>query len=43
MRNLPKGIHANFISQCHVCGAEITVRDGRVTPHECRIELEETL
>lgn len=40
MRNLPKGIHANFTSQCHVCGAEITVTNGRIEWHECRNDLD---
>lgn len=36
MRNLPKGVWANFTSTCHVCREEITVRDGRPERHECR-------
>lgn len=36
MRNLPKGVWANFTSTCHICQGEITVRDGRLERHECR-------
>jgi len=36
-RTKPKGIHANFRTDCG-CGAEITVTNGRIDPHQCRIE-----
>jgi hypothetical protein len=34
MKTKPKGIHANFRTDCH-CGAEITVSNGRVDSHNC--------
>jgi hypothetical protein len=40
MRNLPKGLHANFTTTCHVCGEERTVTNGKPDPHHCRIELD---
>jgi len=33
-RTKPKGIHANFRTDCG-CGGEITVTNGRVDHHEC--------
>ena len=40
MKTKPKGIHANFRTDCG-CGGEITVTNGRIDPHQCRIELPE--
>lgn len=40
MKTKPRGIHANFTSQCHVCGGEIVVKDGRPERHECRTGLD---
>lgn len=34
MKTKPKGIHANFRTDCH-CGAEITISNGRIDRHEC--------
>jgi hypothetical protein len=31
----PKGIHANFTTDCSTCGAELTVTGGRIDRHEC--------
>jgi len=36
-RTKPKGIHATFRTDCG-CGGELTVTNGRVDPHQCRIE-----
>ena len=36
MKTKPKGIHANFQSECFKCSGNITVTNGRVDPHECR-------
>lgn len=30
----PRGIHATFTTTC-TCGAELTVTNGRIDPHEC--------
>jgi len=35
MKTKPKGIHANFRTDCH-CGAELTVTNGRIDQHQCR-------
>ena len=35
MKTKPRGIHANFRTDCP-CGAELTVRNGRIDPHQCR-------
>ena len=32
----PRGIHANFSSDCWKCGDEITVTNGRPERHDCR-------
>lgn len=40
MRNLPKGVWANFTTVCHVCGGDISVRDARPERHTCRIDLD---
>lgn len=34
-RTKPRGIHANFQSECHLCGGEITVSNGRIDNHRC--------
>jgi hypothetical protein len=34
MKTKPKGIHANFATDCQ-CGSELTVTNGRVDKHEC--------
>jgi hypothetical protein len=35
MKTKPRGIHATFVTDCP-CGAELTVTNGRLDPHECR-------
>lgn len=34
MKTKPKGIHANFSTDCP-CGAELTVTNGRIDNHRC--------
>jgi len=41
MKTKPKGIHATFASECFKCADVITVTNGRIDPHQCRIELTE--
>lgn len=38
MKTKPKGIHANFVTSCHACRGDLTISNGRVDPHTCRIE-----
>ena len=38
MKTKPKGIHATFESSCFKCADVITVSNGRIDPHQCRIE-----
>lgn len=40
MNPKPRGIHANFTSTCVMCGAEITVSNGKPDPHTCRVDLD---
>lgn len=35
MKTKPRGIHANFQTECAHCRADITVTNGRPAPHEC--------
>jgi hypothetical protein len=35
MKTRPKGIHATFATDCHECGSERTISNGRVDPHNC--------
>ena len=35
MKTKPRGIHANFVTQCATCYCPMTVTNGRVDPHEC--------
>ena len=35
-----KGAWANFTTTCNICGVCITVKDGRLEPHHCRIDLD---
>jgi hypothetical protein len=31
----PKGIHANFQTECAACQGELTINSGRIDHHEC--------
>jgi hypothetical protein len=30
---------SNFTHTCNICGATVTVTDGKQEPHRCRIEI----
>jgi hypothetical protein len=36
MKTKPRGIHANFITECAACRGDITISNGRLEHHECR-------
>ena len=36
MKTKPRGIHANFTTECATCRGELTVSNGRIEHHECR-------
>jgi len=36
MKTKPRGIHANFVTECASCRGDLTVTNGRIDPHECR-------
>jgi len=36
MKTKPRGIHANFTTECASCRGDLTVSNGRVEYHECR-------
>lgn len=38
MRTKPRGMWANFVSECVECRDEITVSNGRPEPHQCEAE-----
>lgn len=35
MKTKARGIHATFSTDCHRCGGEITVSNGRPDRHQC--------
>lgn len=35
-RTKPRGMWANFTTECAKCAGELTVTNGRVDPHTCR-------
>lgn len=35
MKTRPRGIHANFATECAYCNGELTITNGRIDPHEC--------
>lgn len=35
MKTKPRGIYATFATDCHLCGAEVTVSNGRPDRHQC--------
>lgn len=36
----PRGIHATFETECVRCRGELTITNGRIEWHECRIDLD---
>jgi hypothetical protein len=32
----PREDQLSFIAECHKCAGELTISNGRVSPHDCR-------
>lgn len=38
MKTKPRGIHANFVTECVKCQDDLTVTNGRIEDHQCEDE-----